>query len=142
MRKRMVALVLCGVLMLAGNAQVFAADMETDDATEISPRMDDIDQATAKLSVDSAGNATINCKVCGRSGTTIHVSISAKLQRYVSGEWETLKTFTAESNSILVSLKDSYKVSKGYTYRVRATFRADSNSSMETRTVISNTEKY
>lgn len=142
MRKRMAALVLCGVLALTGNAQVLAADVTSDDAIEISPRMENINQATAILSVDSAGNATINCKVSGPSGTTTHVTITAKLQRYVDGEWETLKTFTAESNSFWVSLNDSYRVSKGYTYRVRATVRADSDSSMETKTVLSREVKY
>lgn len=116
--------------------------MVADDVTEISPCMDDIDQATARLSVDSAGNAAISCRVYSRSGTTMRVTISAKLQRYVNGEWDTLKIFTVESDSFWVSLDDSYKVSKGYTYRVRKTFRADNDSSMETRIVISTEVKH
>lgn len=142
MRKRMVMLILCGVLTLAGNAQVFAEDIADMASMVVSPRMDYIDFASANLIIDSAGNATIRCSAQGYSGTTTRMEISAKLQRYVDGKWVTLKTFTANSNSYSVSLRDSYKVSKGYTYRVRATVHAYSGSSAETRTVTSSEVNY
>ena len=142
MRKRMVALILCGVLTLTGNVQVFAADTTVDDATEISPRMENINYFNAYLQINGSGNAEFNCNVRGYSGTTTRIEISAKLQKYVDGSWVTLKTFTKGTDSYSVSLNDSYKVSKGYTYRIRATVHAYSNSSSETRTVLSNEVKY
>lgn len=142
MRKRMVALILCGVLTLTGNVQVFAADTTVDDATEISPRMENINYFNAYLQINGSGNAEFNCNVRGYSGTTTRIEISAKLQKYVDGNWVTLKTFTKGTDSYSVSLNDSYKVSKGYTYRIRATVHAYSNSSSETRTVLSNEVKY
>lgn len=141
MRKRMVALALCGVLIFAGNTEIFAADAVPEETTDISPRMDCINRAIANLQINSSGKAELYCYAKGCSGIT-RIEISAKLQRYVDGKWVTLETFTKNSNSYMASLNDSYQVSKGYTYRIRATVHARSDSSSETRTVLSNEMKY
>lgn len=142
MRKRIVALVLCGLMIFAGNMTVFAADTTTDDLVDVSPQMEIINLYKADLVIDAAGNATIKGEVRGFSGITNRVKISAKLQRYVNGSWVTLKTFADEKNSWNMTLKDTYKVSKGYTYRVQANVYAYSDSSSEMRTVTSNEVKY
>lgn len=142
MRKRIATLVLCALMFFAGNTQIFAADMTKAAPIVISPQMENINRSTADLSIDTAGNATIKSSVQGFSGITNRVKISAKLQKYVDGSWKTIETFTAENDSYSVSLKESYKVSKGYTYRVRSTVYAYSDSSSEIKTVTSSEVKY
>lgn len=142
MRKHIVALVLCGLMVFAGSTPSFAADVTTDDVNVISPQMECIDQATTELSVDSNGNALVTSYVSGLCGIINRVKISAKLQRYVGGNWVTVKTFTNETNSWLMSTKDTYKVSKGYTYRVQANVYAYSDTSSEMRIVTSNEVHY
>lgn len=137
MRKRIVALVLCGLMVFVGSTPSIAADVTTNDPIVVSPQMENINRSTADLFIDTAGNATIKSSVQGFSGITNRVKISAKLQKYVDGSWKTIETFTAENDSYSVSLKESYKVSKGYTYRVRSTVYAYSDSSSEIKTVTS-----
>lgn len=142
MRKRIIALVLCGLMVFAGSIPSFAAVITRDEPIVISPQMENISQAVAGLSVDNLGNAKVSSYVSGFCGITTRVKISAKLQKYVNGSWETLETFTGEKDSWCMSLIDSYKVSKGYTYRVQATVYAYSDSSSEVKTVTSNEVKY
>lgn len=54
----------------------------------------------------------------------------------------TLETFTDEKDSWYMSLNDTYKVSKGYTYRVKAYVYAYSDSSSEMKIATSNEVKY
>lgn len=142
MRKRMIALVLCGLVFFAGNTQAFAANIPTDEPIVVSPQMENILQVSASLSVDNTGNAQVTSYISGLCGITNRVKISAKLQKYVDGGWETVQTFTGEKDSWWMNLNDSCKVSKGYTYRVRSTVYAYSDSSSEIKTVTSNKVKY
>lgn len=142
MKKRIVALVLCGLMIFAGSIPSFAADVTTNDPIVISPQMEAISYSFTDLSIDATGNATIKSKVKGFSGITNRVKISAKLQRYVNGSWVTLEMFTDEKDSWYMSLKDTYKVSKGYTYRVQANVYAYSDSSSEMRIATSGEVKY
>lgn len=142
MKKRIVALVLCGLMIFAGSIPSFAADVTTNDPIVISPQMEYIARAVASLTVDSSGNAIVTSHISGSQGITNRVKISAKLQRYVNGRWVTLETFTDEKDFWYMSLKDTYKVSKGYTYRVQANVYAYSDSSSEMRIATSGEVKY
>lgn len=142
MRKHIVALVLCGLMVFAGNTPLLAADIATDDLEFISPLMETINHYTVDLSIDTAGSAKIVTMVQGFSGITNRVKISAKLQKYVGGDWVTVETFTAEKDSWLMSTEDSCKVSKGYSYRVQANVYAYSDTLSEMRIVTSNEVHY
>lgn len=146
MRKCIVSLALCCVMLCTSGVQAFAAEssaMPSSDAQySISPYMDYIAQANGTLYINSSGVATVDCDVYGYQGTTTRVEITANLQQYKSGRWTTIKTFTASSNSHRTSLSETHSVSKGYSYRVQATIKAYSGSSVETRTVISSEASY
>lgn len=142
MRKHIVTLVLCGLMVFAGSIPSLAMEVTTDDVIAVSPQMECIDRANAHLSIDSNGNAIITSYVSGLCGIINHVKTSAKLQRYVDGNWVTVKTFTAEKDSWSMSTEDTYKVSKGYTYRVQANVYAYSDTSSEMRIVTSNEVHY
>lgn len=141
MRKGL-CIIICALLLINCNINVLAADqktyaMPTDPG--ISPMMEYIARSTAKISADTNGLATINCQVYGYMGTTTRVEIVAKLQRYVSGRWVTIKTFTTASNSHRGTLSETYSLVEGYSYRVQATVTAYSGTATETDTVTSGT---
>lgn len=146
MRKRIASLAICCLMFLAGSTQAFAAEpMETMPSTvkfTVSPQMDYIAQANASIYIDSDGVATVSCSVYGYQGTTTRVEISANLQQYKDSNWVTLKTFTAESDSHRTSLSETYKISKGYSYRVQASIKAYSGGKSEVQTVTSSSAKY
>jgi len=146
MRKRIVFLALCCVMLSAGSVQAFATEssaaLQSAVQYSISPYMDYIAQANGTLYINSNGIATVDCDVYGYQGTTTRVEISANLQQYKSGRWVTIKTFTAISNSHRTSLSETYSVTKGYSYRVQATIKAYSGSAVETRTVTSGVATY
>lgn len=146
MRKRILSLALCCLMLFAGSVQAFAAETNVFAPStahfSITPYMDYIAQANGTLYINSKGVATVDCDVYGYQGTTTRVGISADLQQYKSGRWVTIKTFTAESDSHRTSLSNTYNVTKGYTYRVQATIKAYSGSSVETRTVTSSEANY
>lgn len=142
MKKRIVALVLCGLLVLAGSTQSLAADVTTDEMVSVSPQMNSISRARTNLTVDSSGNAVIDSYVSGSFDITNRVKISAQLQKNVNGSWVTLQTFTEEKNSWQMSMKASYKVSKGFTYRVQATAYAYNVLSSESTIMVSNEVHY
>lgn len=146
MRKQLAAFTLCGLMLFSSGSQVFATAPAADTSSVVSlammPRMDYIAQANGRIYIDSDGIATVSCSVYGYQGTTTHVKISANLQQYKSGKWVSIKNFTVEDDSHRTSLSKTYKISKGYSYRVRATITAYSGSSVETRTVTSSEASY
>ncbi len=146
MRKHILTLLLCCSVICVSNVQAFAAEpinTVTNVGTfEISPQMDYIVQAKGNLYINSSGVATVTSSVYGYQGTTTRVEISAKLQQYNGGKWVTLKTYTASSDSHRTSLSESYKISKGYSYRMQATIKAYSGSKSETQTVTSSEANY
>lgn len=146
MGKKMATVILCCLMFATCSIQAFAAEAKVNISTlsdsSISPHMDYIAQAKGSLYIDAKGVATISCSVYGYQGTTTRVEISAKLQQYSKGKWVTLNTFTAASDSHRTSLSETYHVDKGYSYRVYATIKAYSGTSVETQTVISSEAKY
>ncbi len=146
MIRRMILLVLCVCLMSSSSIEVFADQINKEQALEqeliISPYMDYIARASCFLYIDSSGKATTDCSVYGYQGTTTKVSITANLQQYKGGGWVTIKTFTENANSHRASLYETTTISKGYTYRVTAEVKAYSGSSVETRNLISSEASY
>ena len=144
MRKGL-CIIICALLLMSCSVCVFADEVEPRAmpvAPGISPMMEYIARSSAKISADENGLATINCQVYGYMGTTTRVEIVAELQRYVSGRWVTIGTFTAESNSHRVTLSETYSLTAGYNYRVQATVTAYSGSAVESDVVTSGTVLY
>lgn len=144
MRKGL-CIIICALLLMSCSVCVFADEVEPRAmpvAPGISPMMEYIARSSAKISADENGLATINCQVYGYMGTTTRVEIVAELQRYVSGRWVTIGTFTAESNSHRVTLSETYSLTAGYNYRVQATVTAYSGSAVESDVVTSGTVIY
>lgn len=84
MRKRIVSLALCCLMLCTGGVQAFAAEASAMASSavqySISPYMDYIVQANGTLYINSNGTATVDCDVYGYQGTTTRVEINANLQ--------------------------------------------------------------
>lgn len=50
------------------------------------------------------------------------IKVTMKLQKYLSGEWKTLKEWTGSTTGKTYSLSKNYTIATG-TYRVRTTFK-------------------
>lgn len=146
MLKQILYLAICCLMLCVSSIQAFASvsniEVLSIGSFEISPLMDNIAQANCSLYIDSKGVATIKSSVYGYQGITTRVEISAYLQQYQNGRWVTLKTFISESDSHRTSLSNTYSVTKGYSYRVKATIKAYNDSFAETRIVTSSEANY
>lgn len=146
MKKQVFSVTLCCLLLFTWSVQGFSIAPSTKTLagtnTDVTPLMDYIMQADANLYIDSSGVATVKISVYGYQGTTTRIEISANLQQYKNGGWVTIKTFASTSNSSRASLSETYRVSKGYSYRVQATVKAYSGSISETQVITSNQVAY
>ncbi len=139
MKKKMMLVILC-VLLLFSNT-VWAVDWDgTSTEGAITPYMTLIKNSKADLDI-YFGRAEIKCVLRGYSGVD-YVEIYAELQQYRNGRWQTVDTFSMESNFSEAYLNESCSVVEGYSYRVRATMRAYSGSSSERDVVFSDTVMY
>ena len=108
----------------------------------IVPYMKYIARASTNLVIDSRGNATITASIDGYKGVTDKVSINAELQRYKSGRWIKVTSFSDSNNSHRIRIYETTKVSKGYKYRVVTKVTAIHNEDKETKTITSSEQKY
>ena len=142
MKKRVFSLLLCFLLIAVQIPNVFATEVTTYALPEdsvITPLWNYISNINPSLTVNASGVATVYCSVYGKLGTTTRVEIVAELQRYVSGKWVTIKTYTAASDSHRVTLSETYSLTSGYSYRVQATVTAHSATAVESDVVTSGT---
>lgn len=147
-RKRLIIVVLSVFLLMQAAIPVYAATY-SNAPTEIStytpiivPRMKYTARVATNLIIDSKGKVTITASVDGYKNITSKVSISAELQRYKNGKWSKVTTFSDSDNSHRIRLYETYRVSKGYKYRVVVTSTAVHNGKSETRTVTSSSKNY
>lgn len=145
MKKKVISLLICILMIAVHTSNVFASEATPyalPGGNVITPQWNYISKINPSLTVDDSGIATVYCSVTGKMGTTTRVEITAELQRYVSGRWVTIKTFTADSNSYRVTLSETYSLTAGYSYRVQATVTAYSGSAVESDVVTSGTVSY
>ena len=147
-RNRLVVIGLSVFLLTQTAISVYAAEYptistETSSYTSaIVPRMKYTARVATNLIIDSKGKATVTASVDGYKNITSKVNISAELQRYKNGKWSVVTTFSDSDNSHRVRLYETYKVSKGYKYRVAVTSIAVHNGKSETQTVTSGSSTY
>ncbi|MBR5318741.1 MAG: hypothetical protein IKU46_04005 [Peptococcaceae bacterium] len=101
-----------------------------------SPYMLYIQKATSVLTV-SGTTATVDCSTMGSLGKASKAKIVAELQYKNGSSWTTVKTWTDTQNSYRASVYEDYSVTKGKTYRVKATATVWEGSQSETQYVYS-----
>ncbi len=139
--KKTAATVCLGAAVLALTPAVSMAETamkpvnaQTENA--ISPYMLYIRQTTSVLSI-SGTTATVDCSTLGVVGEATKAKIIAELQ-VKNGSWTTVETWTDTQNSYRASVYETYSVTKGKTYRVKATATVWEGSQSEIQTVFSN----
>lgn len=140
--KKTAAIVCLGAAVLALTPAVSMAETamksvnaQTENA--ISPYMLYIRQTTSVLSI-SGTTATVDCSTLGVVGEATKAKIIAELQVKNGSSWTTVETWTDTQNSYRASVYETYSVTKGKTYRVKATATVWEGSQSEIQTVFSN----
>lgn len=108
----------------------------------IRPMMTYIATASCFLYIDSDGNATVDAYVYGYPDTVTKTTITSYLQQYKNGSWVTIKSWSTSADFNFVSLYESAPITKGYKYRAKATVKAYSGSSVETRELTTSEATY
>lgn len=100
----------------------------------ISPRFSYIMSTNAGLTIDSSNKAYVNVNLVGNS-TVTSCKADIILQKKFGTGWYNAKSWSASSNSRVLSFSDSYSVSSGE-YRLVAYVTAYSNSASETAIIV------
>ena len=141
--KKIISVVLIFVVLAAGTVSVSAVDSEPVAADVISLKFIGITLLTASLSIDSWGCATCSGKVIPSSSTyTSYLTVC--LQKYVSGNWTTIRTWSSSNAGLSgVNISGYYYVPSGI-YRACSIARIYSSSGtfVDSATVYSAMKKY
>lgn len=114
MKKTIIILLLIGAFIMP----TFAMEKgqgESDSDTGITLMFAYIYDFQASFDISSSGKAQMNAFLDGVSGDSS--SIEARLQRYENGNWVTIQTFSASSNTPTCQMSRSYYVMSEYSYR-------------------------
>lgn len=127
-----------GVCALTGfMAETAMKPVNAQTENAISPYMLYIRQTTSVLSI-SGTTATVDCSTLGVVGEATKAKIIAELQVKNGSSWMQVETWTITENNYKAKVDETYSVSKGKTYRVKATVTIWEGSRSETQTVFSN----
>ncbi len=85
----------------------------------------------------SGTTATIDCWVKGVIGEATKAKVVAELQEKSGSNWTTIDTWTDTQSSYRAAVKETKTVSKGKTYRIKATVTVWEGSKSENQTVYS-----
>lgn len=90
--------------------------IETEFAINFSPSFTYITSFTSDLQISSNGNAYISVFASSRSCD--HIILKAFLQKYISGEWRTIESWSLNKTGTYVLLSENNVVLKGFQYRL------------------------
>ena len=105
-------------------------------------RMQYLSSANASLTIDSTGKATVKCRIVGYKGITSRIQARVLLQQYTNGRWTSIRELSESTNFYQLTISESYKVSRGYAYRVLATIQSYKGTDVENKTVTSSSKYY
>lgn len=104
---------------------------------ESAPFMLYIRDAKSNLNI-SGTTATVTASVTGALNSATKAKVIAELQVKSGSNWLPVKIWTVTENSYKASINETYSVTKGNTYRVKATVTVWEGTPSETQTVYSN----
>ena len=110
--KEVTAVWICLLLFVIAGSSGYAADRDSMSIMSI--------DASSNVSLNiSSGTAKAQCSVRGDVGKVTKISITMYLQKYKSGGYSTVKTWSGSKSSYIYKLQGSKNVAKG-TYRIKA----------------------
>lgn len=135
-RKKTMKKIISLILVLAALFTTLITPTQAAQPDEISPRYVTAEDATTRLSIDSAGNVTVSVSLFGDFDVT-EVSVTTYLEQKIGNTW-----YRARVNPWTYSTSNSYctaifsgHISNSGTYRARSTFTV-TGSTVETIIVI------
>ncbi|MCG1024936.1 hypothetical protein [Dehalobacter sp.] len=135
--KKLLSLGICMLILFSFSTPLLAAEANT--SSPLGVNYVYINKASSTLSI-SNGTASINGYVQKTpSGTSIQ--LTSTLQRYSSGSWATVASWSTTSASSSASISQIYTVYSG-TYRVATSYSVSGPNGTESGTVYSTTETY
>ena len=131
MSKKIISIILALSLVFAGAFSVNAADVTTP-VTEI-PTIDEfLYTATTNTSISiKSGVITGTAFLLGYQGITTKVEVFVYLQQYKNGAWTNIGDWYQYFNNYYGGFSPQKSVSSGYSYRIKASYYANSGSSWE-----------
>jgi len=104
---------------------------------EIAPRMQYIEDARCSLGIDGT-TATVDCWVNGDVFDATKAKVIAELQLKNGSSWLPVAIWTDTQDGFKARVYETKAVSKGCTYRVKATVTVWEGSQSETQTIFTN----
>ena len=142
--KKVIATICMGAVALTSMPAVSYAETAVGSIkqteAEIMPRMQYIVDAYCNLNITN-GVASVESWVLGDSVDATKAKVIAELQVKGSGGWTPVAIWTDTQNDYRASVEESKSVTKGNTYRVKATVTVWEGSKSETQYVYSGEEK-
>lgn len=126
-------LTLTPAVSMAETATIFENDQQEN---SIAPYMLYIRDSSASLAI-SGTKATVDCSVSGNRTSATKAKVVAELQVKNGSSWTTVKTWTDTQNDYEAYVYETYTITKGNTYRVKASVTVWEDSLSETQTVYS-----
>ncbi|MBR5318759.1 MAG: hypothetical protein IKU46_04095 [Peptococcaceae bacterium] len=117
--KKVVSVLLCCTVLMFMPITALATDVK-DQVTEIQPRLTYIVDAEAGLSINN-GIATVDCWVKGHYNDATKAKVIAELQVKGNNGWIAYGTWVDTQNDYEAAVYETKGVTKGNTYRVKAT---------------------
>lgn len=120
----------------ASMAEAAVVPVNYQQENDVVPYMMYIVDSRATLGI-SGQTASVSCWVKGDSSYATKAKVVAELQEKRGSSWTTVITWTDTQNSYRASVSKTRSVTKGKTYRVKATVTAWEGAQSETQTVYS-----
>ena len=131
MKTKVVAVLLLCAMLVVPCQTVFAFEQTSD--YEVAPAMTYIADYSIAFSITD-GKANVDAMVDGFYLTATRAKVIAELQVKNGNSWIPVKIWTDDQNDYTACVYESYKVTSGNTYRVKATFTVWEGSASETVT--------
>jgi len=108
----------------------------------MTPKFAYTNSTTTTMTISSSGKATVVGSITGYQGLTTSVDIFLYLQQYKNGSWVTVGSWYKTFNSYQGTLSGTMNVTKGYDYRLKASYYANKGSAWENIVSYSKTVRY
>jgi hypothetical protein len=144
MAKKLFATLLVAITLLSITAPALAAPQTNGGPDEIivTPMWTYLSTVYTWMGIDSSGKATMVSTIDAYSGVT-SVKMTNYLQRYESGAWRNVTSWTQTDQGIEGLWSKTYYVYSGYNYRLKTYFYAYVGTSLvESTSLVSGTVSY
>lgn len=122
--KKIIALILCFLLVLNFSSVAYANDIESAADDEIMLRLSNAYETATSFTISSSGKATVKNSYTGKAGKFKSAKITTKIQKKVGVIWITVSgaSWTDTSTLLNYSKSHSLQLSSTGTYRAHVIF--------------------